>query len=355
MREPRRRGHKHVARLLAAALLTIALSVGASAVSFARPSKQDLAAAQAKYNALNDKLSLLDEQYNNAKLELAKVQKELADAKAAAESAQAAANKARDLLSARAVAAYTGAGSQLEVLLGSTTFSEFADRLEFVTQVAQSDADVAAQAEVTRQRAVRATETYSAAAKKQQSAVSALSAKKSEIESGIAEQLQLVHELKIDLAKQAAEARAAAKAAQAAAAAAVSNTGGGNLGPAPNVSGGAGAAVAAAYSVLGVPYQYGGASPSTGFDCSGLTMWSWAHAGVSLPHSSSSQYYSLPHVSVSQLQPGDLVFFYSPIHHVGLYVGGGQMVHAPHTGDVVKVSSLTGWYSSTYVGARRIL
>jgi cell wall-associated NlpC family hydrolase len=348
MRDSGERTYRRVARLLAAVGLTVSLTVGATAVSFARPTKRDLDAAKARYAQLNEQLSLLDEQYNEARLEQQRVEKELADAKAAAVSAQAAAEKARDLLSARAVAAYTGAGSQLEVLLGSTTFAEFADRLEFVTQVAQSDADVASQAEVSRQKAVRATETYNAKLKQQRSVVSRLAAKKAEIQDGIAEQERLVRELKIDLEQQAREAAAAARAAQAAAAAQVQTP---TIGPPPSVSGGAGAAVQAAYSVLGVPYQWGGASPQSGFDCSGLTMWSWAHGGVSLPHSSSAQYASLPHVSRSQLQPGDLVFFYTPIHHVGIYVGGDQMIHAPHSGSYVNVTTFSTY--PEFVGAAR--
>jgi cell wall-associated NlpC family hydrolase len=115
-----------------------------------------------------------------------------------------------------------------------------------------------------------------------------------------------------------------------------------------------GGAAGAAMSQLGTPYVWGGASPG-GFDCSGLVMWAFAQVGVSLPHSSYGQYgYGVP-VSRDQLQPGDLVFF-DGLGHVGIYVGGDQFVHAPHTGDVVKISSLSeGWYSSTYVGARRIL
>ena len=104
---------------------------------------------------------------------------------------------------------------------------------------------------------------------------------------------------------------------------------------------------------LGVPYRWGGASPSTGFDCSGFTMYVFAQVGISLPHSSYAQYGMGSPVSRSQLAPGDLVFF-NGLGHEGIYIGGNQFIHAPHTGDVVKISSMTGWYASTYVGARRV-
>jgi peptidoglycan DL-endopeptidase CwlO len=103
---------------------------------------------------------------------------------------------------------------------------------------------------------------------------------------------------------------------------------------------------------LGVPYVWGGASPS-GFDCSGFVMYVYAQVGVSLPHNAAAQYGYGSAVSRSELAPGDLVFF-DGLGHVGIYIGGGQFVHAPHTGDVVKVSNLgDSWYASTYVGARR--
>lgn len=103
---------------------------------------------------------------------------------------------------------------------------------------------------------------------------------------------------------------------------------------------------------LGVRYVYGGVSPRTGFDCSGFTRFVYSHFGVALPHYSGAQFSMGRRVARGQLRPGDLLFF-EGIGHVGLYLGGGRFIHAPHTGTRVSVSSLNGWYSSEYDGARR--
>jgi cell wall-associated NlpC family hydrolase len=122
--------------------------------------------------------------------------------------------------------------------------------------------------------------------------------------------------------------------------------------PAPAGGGGRPDVVSYAMQFLGVPYRWGGADPS-GFDCSGFAMYVWAHFGVSMAHYTGSQYASFPHVSRDQLEPGDLVFFHGESHE-GIYIGGGQFIHAPHTGDVVKISSLSdSWYASGYDGAVR--
>ena len=115
------------------------------------------------------------------------------------------------------------------------------------------------------------------------------------------------------------------------------------------VSGRASAAVAYAMAQVGDAYVYGAAGPSA-FDCSGLTMMAWAQAGVALPHSSSAQYSSGTRVAASSLRPGDLVFYYSPISHVGMYIGNGMIVHAANPSTGVQV---TGLYSMPYVGAVR--
>jgi cell wall-associated NlpC family hydrolase len=112
------------------------------------------------------------------------------------------------------------------------------------------------------------------------------------------------------------------------------------------------AAIAARY--LGIPYHWGGASPATGFDCSGLVMYVYAQLGISLPHYTVAQWNAGVPVARAELQLGDLVFF-NHLGHVGIYIGNNQFIHAPHTGDVVRVSSLSeSWYASNYDGARRI-
>jgi cell wall-associated NlpC family hydrolase len=104
---------------------------------------------------------------------------------------------------------------------------------------------------------------------------------------------------------------------------------------------------------VGVPYQYGGSSPRSGFDCSGFVRFVYSHFGVSLPHSSYAQFGDGRRVSRRGLRPGDLVFF-DGLGHVGLYVGNGRFIHAPHTGTRVRIETLAGWYSSRFVGARRV-
>jgi cell wall-associated NlpC family hydrolase len=101
-----------------------------------------------------------------------------------------------------------------------------------------------------------------------------------------------------------------------------------------------------------VPYVFGGSTPS-GFDCSGLVMYVYAQLGILLPHYAAAQYTLGVAVPRNALQAGDLVFF-DNLNHVGIYIGGNEFVDAPHTGDVVKVSPIAGWYAETYVGARRI-
>ena len=118
---------------------------------------------------------------------------------------------------------------------------------------------------------------------------------------------------------------------------------------APSVSSSSGLAVQSALGQLGVPYRFATSNPGVAFDCSGLTKYAWGQAGVDLPHQSAAQFASTPHVPKDQAQPGDLIFYYSPISHVGIYLGGGMLVHAPNTGKTVKVGAVN-WGKVVGVG-----
>jgi len=125
--------------------------------------------------------------------------------------------------------------------------------------------------------------------------------------------------------------------------------------PPPTSPGSASAAVAFAYAQIGEPYVWGASGPDA-WDCSGLTMGAWASTGVYLPHYSVAQYAATTPISAGQLRPGDLVFWASSpsdpntIFHVGLYIGNGQMIHAPRTGTTVRVESIYDWEMPDFFG-----
>jgi peptidoglycan DL-endopeptidase CwlO len=333
-----------VARLSIAVLLATSATVGAATLSSAAPSREEVERAEARLDSLNQELSLMVEQYNQARLRLQEVQARLADVRAQAQTAQATADRATTRLNSNAARAYEGVGSQIALLFDSASLADFSDRLEFIGSMAQADSDLALEAELARQDARWTAAELAATAEERQGIVDDLAAKQDQIEERVAEARDLFETLDRKY-HDALEAQAAAEATVDAGSGGTSP-----IPPPPAPNGNVAAVLQAAYSVIGTPYQYGGTSPETGFDCSGFTMWAWAHAGVYLPHSSASQYASLPHVAQSDLQAGDLLFFYSPISHVGMYVGGGRMIHSPHTGSVVSVVSV---YWDSFVGAAR--
>lgn len=109
-----------------------------------------------------------------------------------------------------------------------------------------------------------------------------------------------------------------------------------------------------AWRATGIPYRWGGASPRSGFDCSGLVSWVYSRVGVRLPHYTYAQWHYGRRVGRAGLRAGDVLFF-SGLRHVGIYIGGGRLIHAPHAGTQVQVARLSGWFASSFVGARRII
>jgi peptidoglycan DL-endopeptidase CwlO len=268
----------------------------------------------------------------------------------------------------------SGAGT-VEILLGAQNLDDLLSRIDAAKRVSRQDTEVLQQVRDFRAEVEHRQVNLTKARATQTSLVHQREAEKHQIESQLAEQNRLYNSIKDEIVKlKAAEARRQALlAAQARArylarieaarqqaldAATVAQNPIEQPGPlitgdvpAPPPS--FGNVVGIALQYLGTPYVWGASGPGA-FDCSGFTAYVYAQVGVSLPHNAAAQFgYGTP-VSRDQLAPGDLVFF-DGLGHVGLYIGGGNFVHAPHTGDVVKISSLyDSWYSATYVGARRL-
>ncbi|HEX5937024.1 MAG TPA: NlpC/P60 family protein [Actinomycetota bacterium] len=342
-----------------------------SLTSLAAPSEEEVQAAREKLATLEHDFEVLAEQYNDAKYRLGLIERKLAEAKEQRDAAENRARVAEKRLAKRAVEAYLGTGSQVDGLLSAESMAEFSDRLEFMGAVAEGDAAIARDATNARQEADWAAERFAETRDERERQVRSIEGQLDRLDSMIAQQSALYEQLNADRqeylayveAQRAALEQARREAAQEEAvdapAETVSDSGGGGGGDGgggfvpPANSSAAQVAVQAALSVLGTHYVWGSASPSGGFDCSGLTSWAWAQAGVYIPHSSAAQYSSLPHVPLGSVQPGDLIFYYSPISHVALYIGGGQIVHArnPGPGGEVQVSSMYGY--STPVGASR--
>lgn len=366
-------------RVLAAAsaILATLVAAGPAAADPLSSKRAEAARVLEQVQALDASVGKAVDDYNAARIRLDEIQAKQRDNRRHLRIARAGFRKAQGALQGRLLALYTSdTPSALELLLGATTLEELLARAETVGRVSAEDARVVAEitafgADVKRRKAALAE-----ARAEQEDAVAELAAKRREIEAQLAARRSLLASIRTEISRiEAAEAarqrrlqeearqrlaRASAPSTSSADAATPSSSGGASPSFGSDIAAGApppprhGGVVGIAMRYLGIPYKWGGASPSTGFDCSGFVMFVFAQVGVSLPHNAAAQYGYGSAVSRSQLQPGDLVFF-NGLGHNGIYIGGGQFIHSPRTGDVVKISSLSdSWYAQTYVGARRL-
>jgi cell wall-associated NlpC family hydrolase len=317
---------------------------------------------------LDSSLHRAQNAYDSASAKLQGIEHSLKINKVGLRAARANLGRAQVALASRLVAIYTTRDEQstLSVLLGAQSIDDLVNRIETVQSVSSQDVAVMRQVISFKRAVTMHQHALVRAHVSQKRLVAQRAAAKSRIGSQLNRQQALLASIKGQLAQliAAAQARslAYARAARARLTAeqaanqlqldntlgATASTPDGSVAPPSQYTG----VVGIAMRYLGVPYVWGGSSPA-GFDCSGFVAYVYGQVGVSLPHYTGAQWNVGVPVSRSDLQPGDLVFF-DGLGHVGLYIGGDQFIHAPHTGTVVQISSLSGWYADTYVGARRI-
>ncbi|MGH3053936.1 MAG: NlpC/P60 family protein [Gaiellaceae bacterium] len=360
-----------LAALAAALAATVARAHSTPQIRAAQANER---AVMAQVNQIGNELQAVEDQAWSAKQRLALVKQSLRRNEYRLHVARGNLRASQKRLMVRLYSLYVnGAPSTIDVLAGAHSLSQVIDRAESAQAISNQDSALGKQA-LTFERSVQTRERQlQQLEQKRVQAVREIEAKQRLKASELGQQKRLLASINTSIsqlqaqeaareraARAAAEARlkaelAARQAAQQAAAAQAQQSSSPTLAPPPPVNVPTGApgaghpeAASIALHYLGVPYVYGGASPS-GFDCSGLVMYVYAQLGISLPHYTVAQWNATE--PISSPAPGDLVFF-NGLGHVGIYIGGGRFVNAPHTGSVVRVDSLSNF--GGYDGARRV-
>ncbi|HEX5995270.1 MAG TPA: NlpC/P60 family protein [Jiangellales bacterium] len=350
-------------RILAAVAVAV-VAVLPAAPAQADPSAVDL---QKQIDAAWQKLEPIIEQYNKVRSELAANKKRSAALSEKVEPLGRTVDLTRGRVQEIATSYYKGGSiSTLNALLSSGSPTTFADQLEMLDRLAHSEQQQIISLSDQQARYDDEKQAIDALIATQERQQAELAAKKKVIDAQI-KRLEALQKqaaaAEADAAARAAAAKAEADAAAARAAAARAATTStstspikstsslfiGGQCPAVPITGSGGVAAKTACLQIGEPYVWGADGPDS-FDCSGLTQYAWNSAGVSLTHYTGAQWNEGTPVSRDNLRTGDLVFFYSDLHHMGIYVGNGLIVHAPHTGDVVRMAELA---NMSYAGARR--
>ncbi|WP_445284756.1 NlpC/P60 family protein [Streptomyces sp. DSM 118148] len=328
-RRPKQPSRTRVTVLTTAAAAAVALS--ANAANAAPSEKLGKDEVKAKVDKLYEEAEQATEKYNGANEKQQKLQKEISTIQDNVARGQQELNKLRDGLGSLATAQYRSGGIDPSVqLFLSADPDDYLDKASTLDQLSAQQVEALKkiqdkQRQLAQQRA-EATEKLKDLA----STRTELGNKKKEVQGKLAEAQKLLNTL---TAKEKAALAAEQQRANRSSSERV------DLGNDTSASGRAAAAFSAAQSKIGSPYVYGATGPSS-YDCSGLTSWAYAQAGVSIPRTSEAQAGIGTRLTRSQLQVGDLVFFFNDLHHVGLYAGNGQVLHAPRTGTVVRYESM---------------
>jgi cell wall-associated NlpC family hydrolase/uncharacterized protein YoxC len=352
-----------MARKIAALGLSIIL---AGLISFASLAPAAADPVQDKKNQLEDiknqvekldsQLESITEQYNMTNVRVQQTRDDIARKEAQISSLTAALEQRKGILGERLRELYKNGNTDvLEVLTESKTVDDLYVNVDRVQRIGGEDVSIIASVIGAREQVDQARSELEDRKAELDATVNELAGQKSQIEADLQKRKDLVagveNEINNLIAQEQAQQAAALAARNRTAAPGGYAAPSRNIPPPPPPPPYAPTVVQIAYQQIGKPYVYAGAGPNV-FDCSGLVMYCYAQVGISLPHSSYMQCNCGVRVSYDQLQPGDLVFFHG-YGHVGMYVGNGQYIHAPHTGDVVRVASLGA--RSDFCGACRIL
>ncbi|MCD0484750.1 NlpC/P60 family protein [Streptacidiphilus sp. ASG 303] len=350
-RRPKQPSRARVSVLTAAAATAVALSAQAGAAQAApKPTKESV---KAQVDKLNQQAEAAAEKYNGAKEQQQKLQRQVNNMQDEVARQQAEVSSMQGTLGQLASSQYRSGGIDPTVqLMLSSDPSRFLDQASSLDQVSAQQAQTLRQLQEKQHKLDQDKAQTQADLAELDSTTRELKARKAEVQTRLAKAQALLNTLTAQerAALQAAETAAAQRASRAAARTALTPSPAGN-GSTAAASGTAQAALAAAKTRIGSPYVYGATGPST-FDCSGLTQWSYARAGVSLPRTSEEQANAGTRLTLSQLQPGDLVFFFSDLHHVGIYAGNGMVLHAPKPGASVRYEAMDDGYLPFQFGVR---
>lgn len=340
-----------------ATVLSLTATIHQQSLAYAAPRDEVLARAakvKAQVDDLDNQTEILAEDFNAVRVRHAElVEQEKVAAKQLAETTKRT-EVMQARVSARAASMYrAGPMSFVEVLLGASDFQSFAMTWDFLQELNEEDARTVVELKTAKAEQVAASRMLEERTAQAEAVARKLATRKKTIEAKLSDRKSMLKGLEAQVAEldRAEEARRAAAEARRATAAArpsrkASASGGKKFPPPTRAARSEVVTIAKRY--LGAPYVWGADGPDS-FDCSGFTSFVYRQVGVELPRVSRDQINAGERVSRDDLQPGDLVFFGSPIHHVGIYVGGGMMIHSPRTGDVVKISAL----HNDYVGACR--
>jgi len=303
--------------------------------------------------SMHGQLELKVEMYYEANYQLGLIETKIADNETKLDDATVKLGEMQDRLETRVVKLYrNGSVNVLDVLMETNDLNEFLTKFDMLTKVGEQDRDDLDQVKMLKQQVEDAQVQLDSDKSTQAGLVDQIATQKSEIESTLGERQQALAGVQGEIAQLQVQEAAQQAAQEAAASSGDGGGGGGYSGPLnPSTSGGA---VGIAMQYLGVPYVWGGASPS-GFDCSGLVMYVYAQLGISLPHGATAQYAAGTHIDRSQVQAGDLVFFgYGGgyMSHVGIAIDGNNMIHAPYEGTVVQIGSIDS--GGSFSGACRL-